>query len=265
MVQVYQDGSVQLNHGGTEMGQGVYIKVAEIVAEAFGIDIDRVRITATNTGKVPNTSPTAASSGTDLNGAAARNAAMAIRNRMTEFFAEHFKVAQEVVAFEENAVHVGEREMSFGEACKLAYLNRVSLSATGFYKTPKIWWNREEGRGRPFYYFAYGAACTEAAIDTLTGGIPDHPGRHPPRLRRQHQSGHRPGAGGGRLRPGHGLADGGGTVVGRGRAGCAPMRRRPTRSRPPATCRRRSMWNWSAECPTGRMRFTGRRPSVSRR
>jgi len=169
LVQVYQDGSVQLNHGGTEMGQGVYIKVAEIVAEAFGIDIDRVRITATNTGKVPNTSPTAASSGTDLNGAAARNAAMAIRNRMTEFFAEHFKVAQEVVAFEENAVHVGEREMSFGEACKLAYLNRVSLSATGFYKTPKIWWNREEGRGRPFYYFAYGAACTEAAIDTLTG------------------------------------------------------------------------------------------------
>jgi xanthine dehydrogenase large subunit len=169
LVQVYQDGSVQLNHGGTEMGQGVYIKVAQVVAEALGIDIDRVRITATTTGKVPNTSPTAASSGTDLNGQAARNAAMTIRNRMTEFFAEHFKVPLQTIAFEGNVVRIGDREISFGEACKLAYLNRISLSATGFYKTPKIWWNREEGRGRPFYYFAYGAACTEVAIDTLTG------------------------------------------------------------------------------------------------
>jgi xanthine dehydrogenase large subunit len=170
LVLVYQDGTVQLNHGGTEMGQGVYVKVAQIVAEELQVDLDRIRITATTTGKVPNTSPTAASSGTDLNGMAARNAAREIRNRMTLFLAEHFRARPEDVEFRDNAVLVrGERALSFPQAAKLCYLNRVQLSATGFYKTPKIWWNRPEGRGRPFYYFAYGAAATEAEIDVLTG------------------------------------------------------------------------------------------------
>ncbi|MEQ8967115.1 MAG: xanthine dehydrogenase molybdopterin binding subunit [Azospirillaceae bacterium] len=169
LIQVYQDGSVQLNHGGTEMGQGVYVKVAQIVADAFQIDYDRIRITATTTGKVPNTSPTAASSGTDLNGAAALDAARQIKNRLVLFFAEHFKVAPEGVIFKDNCVFVGNEAMSFGAAVKLAYMNRISLSAAGFYKTPKIWWSREEGRGRPFYYYAYGAACSEVLVDTLTG------------------------------------------------------------------------------------------------
>ena len=166
---LYTDGSLQLNHGGTEMGQGVYIKVAQIVAEAFQVDIDRVRITATNTGKVPNTSPTAASAGTDLNGQAALAAARTIKNRLVEFLAQHFGVAPEAVVFKDNVVRIGDMEKTLAEVAKLAHMHRVPLSATGFYKTPKIWWNREEARGRPFYYFAYGVAVTEAEIDTLTG------------------------------------------------------------------------------------------------
>jgi len=169
LIQVYQDGSVQLNHGGTEMGQGVYVKVAQIVADAFRIDYERIRITATTTGKVPNTSPTAASSGTDLNGAAALDAARKIKNRMIAFLADHVGVAPDAVAFRDNCVFAGDRAMSFGEAARLAYLNRVSLSATGFHRTPKIWWNREEGYGRPFHYYACGAACSEVLVDTLTG------------------------------------------------------------------------------------------------
>ncbi|NNG05735.1 MAG: xanthine dehydrogenase molybdopterin binding subunit [Inquilinus sp.] len=169
LVHVYQDGSVQLNHGGTEMGQGVYTKVAQIVAEEFQIDVDRVRITATTTGKVPNTSPTAASSGTDLNGQAAKAAARAIRDRMAKMFADHFRLNRHEVVFEANAVRGGGHEMSFRQLAKLAYMNRVSLSSTGFYKTPKIAWDRDAGRGRPFYYFAYGAAVSEVMVDTLTG------------------------------------------------------------------------------------------------
>jgi xanthine dehydrogenase large subunit len=169
LVHVYQDGSVQLNHGGTEMGQGLHTKVAQLVASEFGVGLDRIRIAATSTGKVPNTSPTAASSGTDLNGAAAVKAAREIRNRMVEFLAGHFGVAPERVAFRDDRVHAGGKTLGFAEACKLAYMNRVHLSAAGHYKTPKIWWNRDLARGRPFYYFAYGAAVTEAVIDTLTG------------------------------------------------------------------------------------------------
>jgi xanthine dehydrogenase large subunit len=169
LVHVYQDGSIQLNHGGTEMGQGVYTKVAQLVASEFGVDLDRVRITATATDKVPNTSPTAASSGTDLNGAAALKAVRMIRNRMVEFLAGHFGTAQEAVTFRDNQVHVGDRSLGFPQACKLAYMHRVHLSAAGHYKTPKIWWDRDKARGRPFYYFAYGAAVTEAMVDTLTG------------------------------------------------------------------------------------------------
>ncbi|WP_423820986.1 xanthine dehydrogenase molybdopterin binding subunit [Salinisphaera sp. SPP-AMP-43] len=170
LVLVYLDGSVQLNHGGTEMGQGLHIKVAQVVAEVFGIDLERVRITATNTGKVPNTSPTAASSGSDLNGAAAFNAATKILDRMLPMIRDQFEVASaDRIVFRDNAVFAGERRLgSFAEIVKLAHLNRVQLSAAGFYATPKIEVD-ELGRGRPFFYFAYGAAASEVLIDTLTG------------------------------------------------------------------------------------------------
>ena len=169
LVHVYQDGSVQLNHGGTEMGQGLYIKVAQVVADVFQIDLERVKITATTTGKVPNTSATAASSGSDLNGMAAYNAAKEIKDRLIAFAASHYQVAAEDIEFLPNRVRVGSKEIPFPELVKAAYFGRIQLSAAGFYKTPKIHWDRAAGKGRPFYYFAYGAACTEVSIDTLTG------------------------------------------------------------------------------------------------
>lgn len=169
LVHVYTDGSVHLNHGGTEMGQGLHTKVAQVVAEEFQIDLDRVKITATTTGKVPNTSATAASSGTDLNGQAALLAARTIKERLGDFAAEHWSVPRDQVVFLPNRVRVGNQEIPFRALVWQAYMGRVSLSSTGFYKTPKIHWDRAAGRGRPFYYFAYGAACSEVAIDTLTG------------------------------------------------------------------------------------------------
>lgn len=169
LVHVYSDGSVHLNHGGTEMGQGLFVKVAQVVAHEFQIDIGRIKITATNTGKVPNTSATAASSGSDLNGMAAKAAAAKIKARLIAHLAEHFQTKSEDIAFLHGRVRVGAVEMTFEEVVQQAYLARVPLSATGFYATPKISWSREEGKGRPFYYFAYGAAVTEVAIDTLTG------------------------------------------------------------------------------------------------
>ncbi len=169
LVHVYTDGSVHLNHAGTEMGQGLYTKVAQVVAEEFGIGIDQVRITATTTGKVPNTSPTAASSGSDLNGMAARNAAAAIKNRLIDFAAKQWKTPKSAILFEKGQVIIGNHSLKFGELAKKAYESRVSLSSTGFYATPKITWDRAKAKGRPFYYFAYGAACSEVTIDTLTG------------------------------------------------------------------------------------------------
>ena len=169
LVHVYSDGSVHLNHGGTEMGQGLFIKVAQVVADEFGIDIDLVKITATATDKVPNTSATAASSGTDLNGMAARNAARTIKERMTEFAVYHYGCPPASVHFANNQVQVGDQTVSFEELAKQAYLGRVSLSSTGFYKTPRINYDRKAQKGRPFFYFAYGAAVSEVAIDTLTG------------------------------------------------------------------------------------------------
>jgi xanthine dehydrogenase large subunit len=169
LVHVYQDGSVHLNHGGTEMGQGLFVKVAQVVAEEFGIDLDRVSITATTTAQVPNTSATAASSGSDLNGMAARAAAAAIKRRLVAFAAEFFDVNPTTVEFRDNRVIAGNHAIGFPELVKKAYLARISLSSTGFYRTPKIHWNAEKANGRPFYYFAYGAACAEVAIDTLTG------------------------------------------------------------------------------------------------
>ena len=169
LVHVYTDGTVSLNHGGTEMGQGLYIKVAQVVAQAFGIDLSQVKITATTTGKVPNTSATAASSGSDLNGMAALDACETIKARLAAFAAKHWQERPEAVAFLPGRVRVGAREIGFRELVAAAYMARVQLSATGFYATPKIHWDREAGRGHPFYYFAYGAAAAEVAVDTLTG------------------------------------------------------------------------------------------------
>ncbi len=169
LVHVYKDGTVQLNHGGTEMGQGLYIKVAQVVADEFQIDLDRIRIMATDTSKVPNASATAASSGADMNGMAAKKAAGKIRARMTEFAASHFSVPEADIEWTNNSITAGDTELSFTELVQLAWANRVPLSATGFYKTPKINYDRSTFSGRPFFYFAYGAAVTEVVVDTLTG------------------------------------------------------------------------------------------------
>ncbi|WP_413988051.1 xanthine dehydrogenase molybdopterin binding subunit [Labrys okinawensis] len=169
LVHVYSDGSVHLNHGGTEMGQGLYQKVAQVTADVFGIGVDRVKIMATSTAKVPNTSPTAASSGTDLNGMAARIASRTIRDRMAAFAAGEFGVAVESVEFRGGHVTAGDKKIDFNELARQCVLARISLSSTGYYRTPKIHWDRPAGRGRPFLYFAYGAACSEVTVDTLTG------------------------------------------------------------------------------------------------
>jgi xanthine dehydrogenase large subunit len=169
LVHVYTDGSVHLNHGGTEMGQGLFVKVAQVVAEVFGISLDRIRVSATSTGKVPNTSPTAASSGSDLNGMAALNAAVQIKGRMAEVAAARFDVPVEQVMFEDDHVIAGNQRLTFGEVAQLSWESRVSLSAAGYYKTPKLHWDPATLSGRPFFYFTYGAAAAEVAIDTLTG------------------------------------------------------------------------------------------------
>ena len=169
LVHVYTDGSVHLNHGGTEMGQGLYTKVAQVVAEEFCIDASTVRITATTTGKVPNTSATAASSGADLNGMAAKQAAFTIKNRMIDFAASQWKVPKSRIRFADGQVLIGNRSISFGDLARQAHIARISLSSTGYYATPKISWDRARAKGRPFFYFAYGAACSEVTIDTLTG------------------------------------------------------------------------------------------------
>jgi xanthine dehydrogenase large subunit len=169
LVHVYQDGSVHLNHGGTEMGQGLFVKVAQVVAEEFGIDLDHVRITPTTTAKVPNTSATAASSGSDLNGMAARAAARTIKARLIAFASEKWDVPADLITFRDNQVLLGNQSIAFPDLIKQAYLGRVSLSSTGFYRTPDIHWDAKNATGRPFYYFAYGAACSEVMIDTLTG------------------------------------------------------------------------------------------------
>ncbi|MGF1629744.1 MAG: xanthine dehydrogenase molybdopterin binding subunit [Kiloniellaceae bacterium] len=169
LVHIYRDGSIHLNHGGTEMGQGLYTKVAQVVAEAFQVDIDRVRITATSTGKVPNTSATAASSGSDINGMAALAACNTIKARLVDFAREHWELPADQVEFLPGFVRVGNQKIAFADFVNAAYMARVSLSSTGFYKTPKIHWDRAAGKGRPFYYYSYGAAACEVVVDTLTG------------------------------------------------------------------------------------------------
>ncbi len=170
LVHVYADGSVAVNHGGTEMGQGLHTKILQVVATTFGLPLGRVRIAATSTAKVPNTAPTAASSGSDLNGMAARAAAETIRDRMLPVAAALLGAVPEAVRFEGGRVHAGgEASKSFAEIAKAAHLARVQLSATGFYATPNLVWDRAAAHGRPFFYFAQGAACSEVVVDTLTG------------------------------------------------------------------------------------------------
>ncbi|RFU14680.1 xanthine dehydrogenase molybdopterin binding subunit [Rhodobacteraceae bacterium W635] len=169
LVHVYQDGSIHMNHGGTEMGQGLFQKVAQVAASRFGVAPEMVRITATDTGKVPNTSATAASSGSDLNGMAVKAACDTIRDRIAALLAEEHQADPAEIRFAEGHVHVGAEAIPFAKAVARAYQARISLSATGFYKTPDIEWDRIAGRGRPFFYFAQGAACSEVVIDTLTG------------------------------------------------------------------------------------------------
>ncbi len=169
LVNVYTDGSVRVSHGGTEMGQGLNVKVAQVVADVFQIDLDRVRIAPTDTGTIPNTSPTAASSGTDMNGRAAQHAASTLRERITAAVAQAWMVAPEAVTFSSGRVMGGDRSSTFAEAVRLAYMQRVPLSATGFHRTPKIGYDPVTLKGRPFHYFAYGASVSEVAIDLLTG------------------------------------------------------------------------------------------------
>ena len=169
LIHLYADGSIHLNHGGTEMGQGLNTKVAQIVADVFAVPLDTVRITATRTDKVPNTSATAASSGTDLNGRAAWNAAQTLRARLIDFLAQKHNLAPDSIIFKDSQVHAGDTTLDFGQLCRQAHMARISLSSTGYYATPKIHYDRATHQGRPFLYFAYGVAVSEVVIDTLTG------------------------------------------------------------------------------------------------
>ena len=169
LVHVYTDGSVLLNHGGTEMGQGLFTKVAQVVATEFGLPLAAIKVSTTDTSKVPNTSATAASASADLNGKAAQAAAQTIRARLTQFAIETYSVAETDVRFKDGQVFVGSKQMPFAELVRQAYQARVSLSSTGYYRTPKIEYDKNTLRGRPFFYYAYGAAVSEVAVDTLTG------------------------------------------------------------------------------------------------
>ncbi|MBU2978927.1 xanthine dehydrogenase molybdopterin binding subunit [Alteromonas sp. C1M14] len=169
LVHIYTDGTIQVNHGGTEMGQGLHTKIAQIAAHEFGIDMDHIEVTATRTDKVPNTSPTAASSGTDLNGKAVQNACITLKERLVSFWADELGIAADDAVFKDNGLFIGEHQIDFAALVQAAYMARISLSSTGYYRTPKIFYDRENGTGRPFFYFAYGAAATEVLIDTLTG------------------------------------------------------------------------------------------------
>ncbi|QGX61472.1 xanthine dehydrogenase molybdopterin binding subunit [Alteromonas mediterranea] len=171
LVHIYTDGSIQVNHGGTEMGQGLHTKIGQIAANEFGLDLDMIEVTATRTDKVPNTSPTAASSGTDINGKAVQNACITLKTRLAKYYAESLGLGERVgeVVFTDQHVVLGKHSITFPELVQQAYFARVSLSSTGFYKTPKLQYNRDTGEGRPFFYFAYGVSMSEVSIDTLTG------------------------------------------------------------------------------------------------
>ena len=169
LVHVYVDGSLLVNHGGTEMGQGLNTKVAQVVAHELGVSFEAVRVTATDTQKVANTSATAASTGADLNGKAAQDAARKVRERLAAFVAERHGGAAADVRFANGVVSVAGRDIPFPELVRSAYEARVQLWSDGFYATPGLSWDREKLQGRPFFYFAYGAALSEVVVDTLTG------------------------------------------------------------------------------------------------
>ena len=169
LVHVYTDGSVQVSHGGTEMGQGLHTKVAQVVADELGVPLARVLVTASDTDKVPNASATAASSGTDLNGKAAQAAARAVRDNLAAFVAGLDGCGAGAVSFAGGQVASPKAERGFAQVVQLAYANRIQLWSDGFYRTPKIHYDKQTLTGRPFFYFAYGAACSEVAVDTRTG------------------------------------------------------------------------------------------------
>lgn len=169
LVHVYVDGSVLVNHGGTEMGQGINTKVAQVVAHELGVDLEHVRVTATDTSKVANTSATAASTGADLNGKAAQDAARQVRERLAVVAAKLMEGNPEDVSFYANCAWIGEKSLPFGTVVQKAYMSRVQLWSDGFYATPGLHWDAKSMTGSPFYYFAYGAAVAEVAVDTLTG------------------------------------------------------------------------------------------------
>ncbi len=169
LVHVYVDGTVLVNHGGTEMGQGLHTKVSQVVALELGIDIGQVRATANDTSKVANTSATAASTGADLNGKAAQDAARKIRNRLAKLVAAKFDADPADIEFAGGEVGCGDQRISFRELVVEAYHERIQLWSDGFYKTPGLSWDRDKMQGSPFYYFSYGASVSEVVIDTLTG------------------------------------------------------------------------------------------------
>jgi xanthine dehydrogenase large subunit len=169
LVHIYNDGTVLLNHGGTEMGQGLFTKVAQVVAAELGVPMSLIRLSATDTSKVPNTSASAASASSDLNGKAAQAAACTIRERLIAWLCGAHGVEAHQVRFHDGRVAVGSQEFSFADVVLRAYRARISLSSTGFYATPRIEWDKARMQGRPFFYFAYGAAVSEVAVDTLTG------------------------------------------------------------------------------------------------
>ncbi|NUM81633.1 xanthine dehydrogenase molybdopterin binding subunit [bacterium] len=179
LVHIYKDGTIQVNHGGTEMGQGLHTKIGQIAAKELGVSYERVKITATNTSKVPNTSATAASSGTDLNGMAVKNATDILKMRLSKIAADVFnekgydaRSSADDIEFENNWVYDlrhPERKIKFDELIPIAHFRQVSLSSTGYYRTPNVFFDKEKGQGRPFHYYAFGMAVTEVIVDTLTG------------------------------------------------------------------------------------------------
>jgi xanthine dehydrogenase molybdopterin-binding subunit B len=179
LVNIYRDGTVLVNHGGVEMGQGLHTKIRSVAAGEFGIDESQVRVSPTNTSKVPNASATAASSGADMNGMAVKNACEKLKKRIAGVIAEYFskqgaekRTLPEKITFSDGIIYDSEnprRKLPFSEAMSVVHFNRESLSATGFYKTPGIHFDRAAGKGEPFYYYAFGMAVTEILLDTLTG------------------------------------------------------------------------------------------------
>ena len=169
LVHIYTDGSIRLGHGGTEMGQGLFIKIAQVIADVFSVSIDKIELAPTTTSEVPNTSATAASSGSDINGMAAYDAAMKIKKRMSKVASDYFEVPIKEVVFEDELIKCNNKTITFSELAQLTWSKRVSLSATGFYKTPKIHWDQSLMKGKPFFYYTWGASISEVVIDTFTG------------------------------------------------------------------------------------------------